>query len=144
MKGPGKQTRWLLILKRDKREAARFLAVGLSNTIVGLSGVALGEYVVRVNYVWANVIGYSLGVTNSFVWNKLWTFKSLSWNGAEAIRFVAAFGASYALQFLVVTAMIRSGRLSEMVCQAIGMCSYTAANYLLNKRWTFRKKGRCP
>jgi len=37
----------------------------------------------------ANVFGYSAGIINSFVWNKLWTFKVKHKTAAQFGRFLA-------------------------------------------------------
>jgi putative flippase GtrA len=63
-------------LSRDRAsgQAARFVVVGLSNTLVSLAFYALFAHVFHVPKIPANAIAYFLGIVNSFLWNKFWTF----------------------------------------------------------------------
>ncbi|CUA80697.1 GtrA family protein [Anoxybacillus suryakundensis] len=53
----------------------RFIVVGVSNTLVDFfvffSLVTLG-----MPYMWAQIFGYSVGVMNSYIWNRSWTFRA--------------------------------------------------------------------
>ena len=53
----------------------KFCLVGCSNVAITLSSFYFFYSFLGINYLVASVFGYSLGVLNSFCWNKLWTFK---------------------------------------------------------------------
>jgi putative flippase GtrA len=60
------------------RQAIKFLSVGVLNTALDA-----GSYLVLTHWlgfamlpVLAKVISYSVGVLNSFIWNRSWTFRS--------------------------------------------------------------------
>ena len=63
-------------MSRDRAsgQALRFIVVGVSNTLVTLAFFALLAKVLHVPDIPANAIAYVLGIVNSFLWNKYWTF----------------------------------------------------------------------
>ncbi len=65
-------------------QAIRFIIVGLVNTLVDLGAFALLGMIPGMPSIAAKTISYVLGIGNSFVWNKLWTFNA--WKSAQAKR----------------------------------------------------------
>jgi putative flippase GtrA len=55
-------------------QAIRFAIVGLLNTIVDLGVFYLLGFIPGMSHVGAKAISYVLGICNSFLWNKYWTF----------------------------------------------------------------------
>ena len=66
------------LLRRDRAsgQAVRFLIVGLTNTVVDLGAFYLLTLIPGMPDLAAKTISYVLGICNSFVWNKLWTFRA--------------------------------------------------------------------
>ncbi|MBU0490287.1 MAG: GtrA family protein [Chloroflexi bacterium] len=58
------------------RQAAKFAIVGALNTVVDMGLYLVLAHWVGVWPVAAKVISYSVGVLNSFAWNRSWTFRS--------------------------------------------------------------------
>jgi putative flippase GtrA len=63
-------------LRRDRAsgQAVRFLVVGLTNTAVDLGFFYLFTRIPGVPDIAAKTLSYILGICNSFIWNKYWTF----------------------------------------------------------------------
>ena len=120
----------------------RFLIVGVLNAAVGLGGIAMAQFLFGWSYVVANAFGYCLGLINSFFWNKFWTFDSKNWQGRELVKFMIVFAISYAVQLGAVTLLVDAANAPVFLSQIMGIGSYTAVNYALNKYWTFRHAGR--
>jgi putative flippase GtrA len=57
-------------------QAARFIIVGILNTLVDLGAFYLLGLIPGMPHVAAKAISYVLGICNSFVWNKYWTFNA--------------------------------------------------------------------
>lgn len=68
----------------------RFAAVGVANTLVDV-GVFAALVAASVPVVAANAVGYAAGTLNSFVLNRVWTFRDLSGTGQGWGRQFAAF-----------------------------------------------------
>jgi len=55
-------------------QAARFVVVGILNTLVDMGAFYLLGLIPGMPHTAAKAISYVLGICNSFVWNKYWTF----------------------------------------------------------------------
>jgi putative flippase GtrA len=65
-------------LRRDRMagQAVRFVLVGVMNTAVDLVAFYLLSLIPGMPEVAAKAFSYVLGICNSFVWNKYWTFSA--------------------------------------------------------------------
>jgi len=96
----------------------------------------------------SNITGFIVGLINSFVWNRKWTFKSKNHWVSEFIRFTTAFLVCYIPQLFFVNFLntytgfrIDFGPLAishAYTCQLLGIVFYTSLNFLLNKYYTFK------
>lgn len=116
----------------------KFSIVGLSNTLLSIITI----YVLMklgVDFRVANLIGYIIGLTNSFIWNKLWVFKS---KGNKVIKeillFFMVFVICYLSQYIILTFTALKMNVNKYISQIIAMIFYTLLNYYLNKLLTFR------
>lgn len=126
-------------MNRTVGQAARFGLVGLMNTaITYLSSHAL-LYWLHAGKAPSNAIAYVLGLINSFVWNKLWTFRSKGFRFVELALFLGVFGVCWLAQWGAYDLMQKAG-LHERAAFALGMVVYTGLNFLGNKFITFGRK----
>ncbi|MCL1934580.1 MAG: GtrA family protein [Candidatus Azobacteroides sp.] len=101
----------------------------------------------------SNITGYTIGLINSFLWNRKWTFQSKNHWGKEFIKFTAAFLICYIPQLFLVNILNKYTAGPDLrftignhpleisyayICQLIGMVFYTTLNFLLNKFYTFK------
>jgi putative flippase GtrA len=117
---------------------ARFLAVGVLNTFVGLGTIYLCKFLLGTGDVISNVIGYAVGLTNSFAWNRRWTFAHSGAVLPAAARFVIVFLIAYFLNLATVMAAIRIFAVNSYLAHAIGIAPYTAFFYLGSRWFAFR------
>jgi Predicted membrane protein len=102
----------------------------------------------------ANFSGYALGVINSFIFNRNWTFKSKGNWKVGFLKFIAVFAVCYSIQLLVVLLLNRYALIpslsfewigqrytvtSAYLCQLAGIVVYTVLNFFCNKYYTFKK-----
>jgi putative flippase GtrA len=77
--------------RRSGRSLARFLAVGVSNTLISYFSFLLALTALE-GHRWrgavAQAIGYSLGILWSFVWNRYWSFESKGCLAREMTLFI--------------------------------------------------------
>ena len=136
---------------KDIYQFARYIVVGVLNTLVTLLVIYLCKSWLGINLWISNALGYIAGVINSFLWNKIWVFRSRDTGyRSEALRFAVGFAVCYALQFGVTwmfNAMIGhiewditpSFTISGYgIATIIGMGVYTVANFIFNRLITFR------
>ena len=102
----------------------------------------------------SNFIGYVVGIINSFIFNRNWTFKSKSNWKLGFFKFLLAFGVCYLFQLSIVlffNAYISIPAVkfsifnvdhiitSAYIYQLIGIVSYSILNFLINKYYAFNK-----
>lgn len=117
----------------------KFALVGCLNT-----GITIGTYslliYLNVNYIIANIIGYSLGTLNSYIWNKNWVFKSTQEHKKLLFKFIAVnlltLGFNTLLLYLLVDKLHGSEFISQIFVTAAGL----VINFSLNKIWTFKEE----
>lgn len=131
----------------------RYAVTGAINTLLTLLIIYFTKGILGMNPWLANALGYGAGFVNSFVWNKLWVFRSHRGVVREALHFCIGFAACYLLQLAVTWTLteftpignmeFRLGRLAFSgygVATIIGMGIYTLANFAFNRGVTFRQK----
>jgi putative flippase GtrA len=117
---------------------ARFLLVGILNTFVGLATIYLCKWLLGSSDVASNAIGYAVGLTNSFAWNRRWTFAHSGEVLPAVTRFVVVFAIAYSLNLATVLAAIHLLGLNSYLAQAIGIAPYTTFFYLGSRWFVFR------
>lgn len=121
--------------KAFKQEAAlnaRYALAGIMNTIVGLVSIwALLRS--GVSPILANLLGYLLGLTVSFVASKKFVFRTRGRVTKEGVSFVIAFLISYSFNLLVLYVCYAWAGLEVMLAQVIAMLSYIVCMYLLQR-----------
>jgi putative flippase GtrA len=118
-------------------ELIKFALVGLLNTGVD---VVIFFLLTRAGtpYVLAQVASYSCGATNSYLLNKVWTFRSCGLSYAEIIRFITINLISLGIS-VVVLGLLRDGAGLELAAAKGGATAIAlGANFLGNKLWVFR------
>ena len=126
------------INKKEFSRFSRFLIVGISNTIITLTIIFLLLNVFNIDYRISNIIGYFVGLINSFIWNKRWTFKSKNKFQKELLPFFVMFLISYSINLGIVILSAEILLINKNICQIIGIFFYTVTNYIGNKFWTFK------
>jgi len=116
----------------------RYLCVGVINTLLGLSVIYFGIYVLRLDDVSANLIGYLVGALCSFGLNRSWTFSNHSAPMIQFAKFLAVMVGAYLLNILSVVVMIKFMGFNRYLSHAIGTAPYTLAGYFGNRYFTFR------
>ncbi len=129
----------------------RYIVVGVMNTLVTLAAIFVCKSLLGLGLILSNVIGYVLGVTNAFIWNKKWVFRSNKSYLWEIFKFVMGFAACYALQFLTVFSIAYSSFGQQQwsiwgwfvisgygIATIIGNIVYTLANFIYNRLFTFK------
>ena len=122
------------------RQFIKFGLVGCLNTGITYGVFILLFRVLRINEYLANTTGYIAGLVNSFLWNKLWTFRSRSVKINELVLFAAVFGVSFGIQMVLFHILIKAGIRKE-TAELPAMICYTLINFTGNKFLTFRKRG---
>ena len=133
-------------MKDDKKETLfqfiKFGLVGLSNTL--LSYVVYCVLVkLNTHYQIANIVGFIVGVLNSYYWNNRYVFKTNNGEKRNHIKtlfktFVAYGITGLLLQGFLLWLFVEKFDIDSLIAQLLGLCITVPLNFVLNKFWSFK------
>jgi putative flippase GtrA len=116
---------------------AKFMLVGLANTVVGLGSIYAAKWWGGFGDVSANLLGYGLGLGVSFVLNKVWTFRFFGRTAAALTRFVLVFIVAYSANLLTLLLLVGPLGIDSYFAQAMSIVPYTLIFYLGSRHFAF-------
>jgi putative flippase GtrA len=116
----------------------KFGIVGISNTLLTAVTIWLLLRVLHSSNYLANIIGYVVGLVNSFIWNRRWTFENHAQIGATIFKFIVTFAVSYLLQLGFLWLLLHQTGIDDYFCQLLSIVVYTVVNFFMNKYYTFK------
>lgn len=142
-------------MKNSVSQLLRYVVVGVGNTLLTLLTIFACKSLLGINPYISNAIGYAVGLTNSFLWNKKWVFHSSGGYRVEAVRFLVGAGVCYLVQLFVVWGLTDLTPLGERmwhlpfftlsgygVATLVGNVVYTLSNFTFNKLITFHRAAK--
>jgi putative flippase GtrA len=123
------------------RQFAKYGVVGASNTI--LTFVVYSVLVtLGVDYLLAIVLGYTIGSLNSYVLNRLWTFRARDIAHTTAgTRFAAVQACAIAVNVLLLYVFVHHAGIARIPAQAILTVPLLAITFYVNRVWSFARPG---
>ena len=117
-------------------QALRFAAVGLLNTVVGLSAIYGLMIFLHLGATLANALGYLLGLAVSFSLNRRWTFASARPVAGDLRKYLLSAGIAYALNLGTVVAAVTSS-VNPYLAQLLGVGVHAASFFLACRLFVF-------
>lgn len=90
----------------------------------------------------ANVLGYSAGMANSFVWNRIWTFKAVEDAQTQAFKFIVTNIGCLLLSTAAVFVFTDLHHWPYKPVWFITMTLVTIINFVASKYWVFKTNQR--
>ena len=120
------------------RQFARFLTVGVGNTVVSFVAYRL-LLAVGTPYALAAPLAFAVGALNGYVFNRIWTFEARDTNRARVLYvvFAAAGAASTSLLVALFVEGLGVGRVWAYLASAPPV---TVGLFLANRFWTFSER----
>jgi putative flippase GtrA len=118
-------------------EFVKFALVGILNTGVDVAIFFLLTWL-GIPYVASQVVSYSCGAANSYLLNKVWTFRSCGLSYAEIVRFVVVNLTSLGISVVFITLLHDRVGLGLAAAKGGATVCALAANFLGNKLWVFK------
>lgn len=88
----------------------------------------------------ANILGYSAGIANSFVWNKLWTFKVKHETMVQFGRFIILNISGLIISSASLFVFTDSLEMPYIPVWFFTMAILTVINFICSKYWVFQTK----
>lgn len=115
----------------------KFSLVGVINTAISFGLYSLLVFF-NVNYIGANVISYSIGTVNSYLWNKGWVFKSREKHSKMIYKFIGVNSITLLFNSFVLYYTVSILGMNKLTSQIIATSLGMMMNFVLNKLWTFK------
>ncbi len=116
----------------------RFLFVGGINTIVGYGSYALLIFF-KINYLLATTLSTIIGVINSYVWNRKFTFKSNKSVKKEIPKFVSIYLISYCAGMIIIYILVSKLNMNEYLAGLLNLVSTTLISWFGHKYISFKE-----
>ncbi|CAN7188056.1 GtrA family protein [Rossellomorea sp. LjRoot5] len=116
----------------------KFGTVGFFNTLITLGSYTLFVYI-GINYLVANVLGYLLGVLNSYYWNKNWVFQDRTGKAGVFVKFFAVNLLTLGFNTLALFILVHQLGLHPVLANVFAVGCGLGLNYILNYKWTFNQ-----
>lgn len=117
----------------------KYSLVGISNVAVSLLFFYTMIYLFSVHYLVANIIAFIAGLTNSYIFNNKWVFKSNSIDPKTSLKFLSVNVTNFIINSLLLVFFVEQVALSPFWAQPIIIFITTVLGFFLNKFWVFRK-----
>ncbi len=118
---------------------AKFCTVGALNTAIHYGAFLVSLEWIGLHYLLASSIGYTLGLSNSYLLNRCWTFACQKGSPRRELpRFLGVNGVALGIHLLTMQAGVEMGGLAPELSQILAIAVSTAVNFLGNKLWTFQ------
>ena len=124
----------------------KFLFVGVLNTLVGNGLMFLLYNWAGLGYWASTAISYALASVMSYFLNRYFTFKYKGSGIGVIVRFALNIVVCYLLAYGLAKPLVlhllagQSQSIQENVAMLVGMCLYTALNYLGQRFFAFKVK----
>lgn len=108
----------------------RFVAVGLSNTAVGLSVIYLCWHALGWSDIGANLTGYIAGLVWGFMLHRRWTFRSKAAIGSGLLGYALVCACAYGINLGLVMLTRQALGPASFLPHVLGILLYSAIVYL--------------
>lgn len=129
------------VLNGKFKNLSRFSIIGVLNTLMDFAVFTIFHSLFEVNYAICQIVGYSFGVINSFVFNKNWTFGDRNANkktARELFQFIVINLISLAVTIIFMKLLIKNSGINVYAAKIIVTFIAQITNFLGYKLWVFK------
>src|SRR3989344_7481420 len=122
-------------------QAVKFAIVGVANTLINLAVLYILTEFLHIHYIVSAVFAFIVAVTNSFILNKIWTFKENIKHKAASryIKFIIVSIIALVVNLVFLWVMVEYFEMWYMFAQVLAVILNFIINFFGNKLWTFRE-----
>ncbi|MFI8181271.1 GtrA family protein [Actinacidiphila glaucinigra] len=123
--------------RADLRQLIRYALVGGSGVVLDLVAFLLLFNVLGLDEQVANIISTSLGITNNFVLNAIFTFDKRDRLFVRFLRFYAVGLTGIALTYVLFQIFTSGLGIDANIVKAGSLPLVLATQFVLNRKWSF-------
>lgn len=126
--------------KKTYQQFIKFAFVGLLNLGVDLGFYLLFSRIFGIYYLTSKVLSFTIAATNSYILNKIWTFRNKDTRYVKQFfQFIAVAGVGMGLNALMMYLLVTIFHISDIISFFFAVLAVTLWNFFANKYWTFRE-----
>jgi len=129
----------------------KFGMVGLSNSVlyyilyvITLLVMQKMNFLVQIDYLLAQFVGFAISVLWSFYWNRKYVFQAqpeqISWPKALLKSYISYGFTGIILNSILAVLWVQVFGIPKLIAPVFNLLVSVPLNYILNKFWAFRKK----
>ncbi|MGM0876418.1 MAG: GtrA family protein [Bacillota bacterium] len=123
--------------KKQTKEFFLFALVGILNTAINFFSYTF-LVIFHTPYLVANLIGYGVGMANSYFLNKQFVFQQRERNPKYLVKFIFVNILTVTVHSLLLYVFVTLLGLHKIYSQGFVTCITFLLNYAGNKLWTFK------
>ena len=129
-------------MKQILKQFIKFGLVGTSSAIVDFAILNLLVLIFHLNVYLSATISFVLAVTNGFIWNRLWTFKSEGVKTLEYSKFMFVNIIGLGMNLGIMFVLIQYFGLWYNFAKAVAIVIVMFWNFYASKRWVFEESSK--
>lgn len=142
------------VMRREAiRQFGKFCIIGASSALVDVGLLNVFTQLLQWHWIPAQVVSFSLAVSNGFIWNSLWTFRGID-SGSRRTKYAKFYATNVAglllnlavmklAMFAMTGQLIQEGNPPARIlnlAKAAAIVVVSFWNFGASKYWTFRPK----
>lgn len=119
---------------------SRFSATGVLNTLIDFIVFTICQSILGLHYTISQIIGYSFGIGNSFIFNKKWTFEADNSKKRlhhELFQFIIVNIISLSVTIVFMKFLIGNFNCNVYAAKIVVTLAAQLLNFILYKIWVF-------
>lgn len=119
----------------------RFCVVGLvSNALLFLLYIAATG--MGMGHKLAATLGYVIGVLQTFIFNRAWSFRDRGALGPALFRYAAIYAFGYVFNMAVLVVLVDHGGFNHQFVQGFTILTLSVLLFLAQRFWVFREQAK--
>ena len=119
----------------------RYGLVGLASNVVGYL-LYIGLTLLGLGPKLAMTFIYCTSVLQTFLFNKVWTFRRRDSHSSSFLRYCVAYGIGYAVNLLALLLLVDHAGLPHQLVQAAMILIVACMIFLAQKYWVFAERSK--
>lgn len=124
------------------KHLTKFGSVGCLNTLIDFGMFSILNSIFGFNYIISQIISYSCGTLNSYLFNRFWTFSDTRTNkktAMEMLQFITVNSASLGVSLIGLRILMNYPSINSFFAKIIAMVLAQVVNFLGYRFWVFGK-----
>lgn len=124
-----------------RRQAGRYVAVGLSGYALQVASFAALVHYLDLHYPLAGLIAGLFALVSNFVLHRHWTFGAVDGAiGRQATSYAMISGVLFAAQLAILALLVTAG-MPHVPAEALSILAVVPVNFLAQRRYSFGSAG---